>query len=335
MGGNIYKASDVLTTRSDNRKSGAQMSLDDEALSLVADLIQLGLKEYEAKVLIALVKSGRATSASKLAKISQVPRNKIYQILDSLIKLEIVEISEIIGSANLYNLLYEPDNLTKILKEQLTKPIERAAERIEYQLNQISSSIIEEEGEEELSHQIQIIKGKQHIFRLLKNNLEGATHRIFSNMIPAFILPIKDELQKAKQRGVNVSLVLTDEELVKLSQEISLDSISHSVVGASVNKLRNISKYPIFDIMPVDLDGLLNPFEEFLRNRPNLIFIDSEKENGILFLILKSEDPASQILGVQASNKELVNSFAYLESVIMTLASTLQIMQQNLSKESI
>ena len=154
-------------------------------------------------------------------------------------------------------------------------------------------------------------------------------------MIPTFILPIKDELQKAKQRGVNVSLVLTDEELVKLSQEISLDSISHSVVGASVNKLRNISKYPIFDIMPVDLDGLLNPFEEFLRNRPNLIFIDSEKENGILFLILKSEDPASQILGVQASNKELVNSFAYLESVIMTLASTLQIMQQNLSKESI
>jgi hypothetical protein len=50
-------------------------------------------------------------------------------------------------------------------------------------------------------------------------------------------------------------------------------------------------------------------------------------------MILKSEDPSSTILGVQASNKELINSFTYLESIILALISSLQSIQQNLIDE--
>ncbi|MHA2388990.1 MAG: helix-turn-helix domain-containing protein, partial [Candidatus Hodarchaeales archaeon] len=92
--------------------------------SLVSDLVHLGLKEYEARVLIALVKSGRSLPASKLVSVSQVPRNKIYQVLESLIGLELAKMDEITGSANLYSLLYEPEKLSLILKKQLTEPIE-------------------------------------------------------------------------------------------------------------------------------------------------------------------------------------------------------------------
>jgi hypothetical protein len=152
-------------------------------------------------------------------------------------------------------------------------------------------------------------------------------------MLPVFVLLIKDELEKAKQRGVNVSLVLTDEELVILSREVSLDLIAHSVTGASLSKLRDISKLPIFDQKVIDFSILIDPFEKFLKNRPNLIIIDSESEDGILFMILKSEDPSSTILGVQASNKELINSFTYLESIILALISSLQSIQQNLIDE--
>ncbi|MHA2154253.1 MAG: helix-turn-helix domain-containing protein [Candidatus Hodarchaeales archaeon] len=301
--------------------------------SLVSDLVHLGLKEYEARVLIALVKSGRSLPASKLVSVSQVPRNKIYQVLESLIGLELAKMDEITGSANLYSLLYEPEKLSLILKKQLTEPIENAATRVQDQLTLISNSLEEEGNEEELIHQVQIIKGRHHIFRLLKKNIEGAKTKIFTNMLPVFVLLIKDELEKAKQRGVNVSLVLTDEELVILSREVSLDLIAHSVTGASLSKLRDISKLPIFDQKVIDFSILIDPFEKFLKNRPNLIIIDSESEDGILFMILKSEDPSSTILGVQASNKELINSFTYLESIILALISSLQSIQQNLIDE--
>ena len=152
-------------------------------------------------------------------------------------------------------------------------------------------------------------------------------------MLPVFVLPIKEELQKAKQRGVNVSLALTDEEILALSNEISLDLISHSVTGASLSKLRKISNHPFFKTMLLNFSVMITPFENFLKNRPNLVLIDSETENGILFLILKSEDTPSEILGIQTSNRELVSSFAYLEKLILTLISSLHSMQENLIDE--
>jgi sugar-specific transcriptional regulator TrmB len=307
--------------------------MEDKNSSLVTDLVILGLKEYEARVLVALVKSGRAMPTSKLTSISQVPRNKIYQVLDSLINLGVIKVDEITGSANMYGLLYEPENLVTLLKQQLTDPIENATIRVLDQFEQISSTFVYEENDE-LIHQIQIIRGKQNIFRLLRKNIEMATDQIFSNILPLFILPIEEELKKARQRGVNVSLVLTDEEFQTLSKDILLNEISNSITGISLNKLENILNLPIFETMGVNLDKLIDPFGKFLRNRPNIVMIDSEKETGILFLLLKSEDPSSEILGVQTYNREIVKSFSYLAKLISSLASSLQTIQKEFAEEN-
>ena len=85
--------------------------------------------------------------------------------------------------------------------------------------------------------------------------------------------------------------------------------------------------------MLLNFSVMITPFENFLKNRPNLVLIDSETENGIIFLILKSEDTPSEILGIQTSNRELVSSFAYLEKLILTLISSLHSMQENLIDE--
>ncbi len=307
--------------------------MEDKHSSLVTDLARLGLKEYEARVLVALVKSGHAMPTSKLTSISQVPRNKIYQVLDSLIGLGVVKVDEITGSANMYSLLYEPEKLVALLKQQLTDPIDNATIRVLDQFKHISNTLVYEE-DNELIHQIQIIRGKQHIFRLLRKNIETATDQIFSNVLPLFILPIGEELKKARQRGVNVSLVLTDEEYLTLSEDILLDEISDSITGISLNKIENILNFPMFQTMDVNLDKLIDPFGKFLKNRPNIVMIDSEKENGILFLLLKSEDPSSEILGVQTSNREIVKSFSYLARLIASLASSLQTIQREFSEEN-
>ncbi len=63
------------------------MSFIDEA---VEKLKEIGWSEYESKTYSALVSLGR-TTASQIAKVSQVPPNRVYQILDKLKEKSIVE----------------------------------------------------------------------------------------------------------------------------------------------------------------------------------------------------------------------------------------------------
>ena len=63
------------------------MSFIDEA---VEKLKEIGWSEYESKTYSALVSLGR-TTASQIAKVSQVPPNRVYQILDKLKEKNIVE----------------------------------------------------------------------------------------------------------------------------------------------------------------------------------------------------------------------------------------------------
>lgn len=63
------------------------MSFIDEA---VKKLKEIGWSEYESKTYSALVSLGR-TTASQIAKVSQVPPNRVYQILDKLKEKHIVE----------------------------------------------------------------------------------------------------------------------------------------------------------------------------------------------------------------------------------------------------
>ncbi|MHA2098131.1 MAG: TrmB family transcriptional regulator, partial [Candidatus Kariarchaeaceae archaeon] len=56
------------------------MSFIDEA---VEKLKVIGWSEYESKTYSALVSLGR-TTASQIAKVSQVPPNRVYHILDKL-----------------------------------------------------------------------------------------------------------------------------------------------------------------------------------------------------------------------------------------------------------
>lgn len=62
----------------------------------VQDLQALGLRPYQARVLVALVDAGTANSAT-LHTASGVPRTSIYKVMDDLIKLGLVHPVQVAG----------------------------------------------------------------------------------------------------------------------------------------------------------------------------------------------------------------------------------------------
>jgi len=83
--------------------------------SAVANLVQLGLKEYEAKIYIALVGLGEA-NVRRIHEVSGVPRPRVYDVLNALGKKGFIEIRQ--GSPLMYSAV-RPDIVVSFLKKDL------------------------------------------------------------------------------------------------------------------------------------------------------------------------------------------------------------------------
>lgn len=75
-------------------------------------LRELGLTEYQAKAYMALVRLGKGTAA-QLAKVTDVPRNKLYPVMQQLNQLGIVE--TLLGEAQ----VFRPLPIDRFLAERL------------------------------------------------------------------------------------------------------------------------------------------------------------------------------------------------------------------------
>jgi len=83
--------------------------------SAVANLVQLGLKEYEAKIYVALVGLGEA-NVRRIHEVSGVPRPRVYDVLNILEKKGFIEIRQ--GSPLMYSAV-RPDIVVSFLKKDL------------------------------------------------------------------------------------------------------------------------------------------------------------------------------------------------------------------------
>jgi sugar-specific transcriptional regulator TrmB len=81
----------------------------------VENLVQLGLKEYEAKIYVALVGLGEANVRS-IHEVSGVPRPRVYDVLNALGARGFIEIRQ--GSPLMYHAV-RPDVVVSFLKKDL------------------------------------------------------------------------------------------------------------------------------------------------------------------------------------------------------------------------
>ena len=148
--------------------------MNDNENLLITDLQILGLTQNEAKVLITLIKLGGDTDAPKIAKLTKVPRTKIYQVLEGLVEKNIVMTTKTTKS-NLYRLISTPDQIISDLERKLTDPINDAVKRTSTSIIDLASTI---KDQSEGVHQVWVIKEKSHVSQILEQVIENSKEEI-------------------------------------------------------------------------------------------------------------------------------------------------------------
>lgn len=301
------------------------MVIDEELL--LNDLQALGLTKNEGKALMTLIKIGSSAEATKIANISGVPRSKIYQVLEGLETKKIVAMDEIKRGANRYRLALNPSQLIPFLQNKLVQPIEKAAERSVTNLMAISNTLQEEEG----IHEAWIIKGQYHVLQIMKELIDTATSMVISNMFPYYLEPVVSNLRYAKNRGIQLKLIMLDEEFAQLSKSPDVDLLSEDVTGISIEKLLDMIENIPVGGEPKNLRTLLILFHELLGERPNLLLIDPDSDRTTAIFLVGPKNDISNITAIQIQNIDFINFVVKLIDLIYNFATTIRSLQEQFS----
>jgi sugar-specific transcriptional regulator TrmB len=284
---------------------------------LVNDLQVLGLTQNEAKVLITLIKLGGDTDAPKIAKLTKVPRTKIYQVLEGLIEKNIVMTTKT-TKTNLYRLISTPDQIISDLERKLTNPINEAVKRTSSSIIDLASTI---KDQSEGIHQVWLIKEKTHVSQILEQVIENSKNEIITNAYPLFLETILPFLAKAKERGVELKLIMLDEELEELPEQYKHE-FRENVTGISYDQLNMFTS-----IIPSELEDIFHLFQDLLLNRPNVLVIDPETPKANVFLYIQSQTKVDDITAIQVQNRDFVDFATTLITIIFRFASAIKALQ--------
>ncbi len=164
-------------------------------------LVRLGFKEYQAKVYCALAALGPA-SATEIHKVSGVPRPRVYDTLDELVKA---------GAVNFHRsrpVIYKVVDPTVVVG-RLRKTYLEAGDETIRELGRVSIQH-DERGFERLW----VLKGDENIRSKTRQMLKEARKEIFVRFLnPERFMQLKDQLKEARDRKVRLkSIILTQEE---------------------------------------------------------------------------------------------------------------------------
>lgn len=95
--------------------------------SAIENLVQLGLKEYEARIYVALVGLGEA-NVRRIHEVSGVPRPRMYDVLNALDEKGFIEIRQ--GSPLMYYAV-RPDIVVSFLKKDLDNAARESVKTLE------------------------------------------------------------------------------------------------------------------------------------------------------------------------------------------------------------
>ena len=155
---------------------------------IIDEMKRLGLTEYEAKAYLSLLENNPLNGYA-LSKNSGIPRSRIYEVLDGLVKKQLAfEHRE--GKTVTYTPL-EPG----LLSRKLRKDFEETMESVDA----YATSLYRAGGK---NREPKILKGREGILMMLQVLIREAKGRIAFSMWDEEVKALKDELDRAKDRGV-------------------------------------------------------------------------------------------------------------------------------------
>jgi len=199
------------------------MIVNEQFLKKLRSIFDLNI--YEVKIWTALLSRGVA-SAGELADISNVPRSRSYDVLESLEKKGFIVMK--LGKPIKY-LAVKPEEILKRVKKKIeTQANEQISALEEVKETNVFEEIdlLYKQGIEKLepSDLSGVLKGRKNVYEHLKTIISNAEKTVFIQTTEKTLLSkldnLKNVLKKAKSRGVKIKIVAPVKELSFLSKEI-------------------------------------------------------------------------------------------------------------------
>lgn len=201
------------------------MIVKEEFLSRLRKIFDLNL--YEVKVWTSLLSRGIST-AGELSNISDVPRSRTYDILESLAKKGFIVMK--LGKPIKFIAL-KPEEVVERVKKNMVSEAQEKSKRLEElkgdevleELTSLFSSGIKFVEPADLSGSI---KGRQNMYNHLDMLLKGAEHSVViattADGLGRKIEALMPSFEKAKRRGVSIRIAApVTNENYKVARELS------------------------------------------------------------------------------------------------------------------
>ena len=242
--------------------------------SIIEGLEKLGLTRYEAKAYIGMTNliSGKA---EEIAKVSEIPRSKIYNTLKELDKKGFITITH---TRPLEYQVVPPSEIFKKKKEELMKELEEAGEKLDElyndQLSEIKAPVwLIKTSDNIISKEIEIVKrARKSINMRIGFLLEGEGEAL----IKAF---------KELPRGIPIKIMATPEcyingeklEIIKMFEEAKLENLEiietdikfvKIIIRDGKELFRTIVKFTGEEksVLPETSVGVQNRYEDICQN---------------------------------------------------------------------
>ncbi|MDG7007908.1 MAG: TrmB family transcriptional regulator [Nitrososphaerota archaeon] len=242
--------------------------------SVVEKLTMIGFTSYQAKVYSSLISLG-VGSVSEVHRHSGVPRTKIYETLDELIRKGAAELQS--GRPAIYRAAH-PKNLVKRLSEEYFESAREVGEILEKKYQ-------ETQGVE--SDLVWTVKGRPAIRRKLAEILSSAKQNVamLETYPPVYTLSVAALLKTLRQRNVGVtavSVIMANQPAEEFSESGLID-------------------YRIFQGKPKGMVGnldydVLSPLAETLSSPYGVAVVDRAKA----YIIIPNASDESRSIGFSA-----------------------------------
>ncbi|MDW8045393.1 MAG: helix-turn-helix domain-containing protein [Nitrososphaerota archaeon] len=179
--------------------------------ALISKLQQMGMSGYEAQVYVAALKIGPSTAA-QLARHTKVPRQRIYDVLDSLANKGIVTVT--MSKPKIYSVV-APRRCINLLMERI-KTIESLANEVLDHLNTLYAHYINQEFGEKT---VCVLNDLKDIRYTLRDHILESQKTILVFGHESVVKWVEYDLLHAQQRGVLLRIFVTN------GAELSLEPV--------------------------------------------------------------------------------------------------------------
>lgn len=201
-------------------------------------LKMLGLNAYETKAYIALLSLG-AAEANAISVRTRIPRGRIYDVLNSLLKNNLVESQE---SRPKKFRAVTPKIALKNLVEQRKKELERKSKQLNRLVSEIESTMTEMMTNADSNVFWIVTHGNKENVNLLITSLSEAKNEILTyteleenNFL--FNEKVYDEIIRALRRNVNMMVLLPERDMNSFFSQFDKDFISKIIPFIGKNLL--------------------------------------------------------------------------------------------------